>query len=1053
VKKIPPRPKDEAGIRVKKRLWKIAVIGGAIVAFFILVAIIGFLFFYYDKPLTKNLVQNYINSQTGVKVEIGRLDYRLFPARVRASSVRVSQKDQSGQIDVFIKELSARGQLKRLLKNAKPVFESIEIEGASLEINRTSPGKTDLDVIISGLAGALAYTKTLTLKNAFLKLTLPDMQLALREAELTLSESHRPAAYEFSLGCKSVALTRGAGDFQFETGLTSAGTLSLSGRVSASADVKLDSIHFATPRIKDVPSRLAFKLGAEFKAREWTVSVPDWKMDVPNLIDASGALKVNLGRNLTLSVRSRFELKDLEKALVYLRPFWSKKFGSFELTGKASAEASYEYSNRPDKKEDHLKSRARFERARLKYASPEASLKAVISGRLELSGPLTDPRIAGEILASDGTLISKKLTMHDIGFRLPIDAGRKLAKSDGFKATIGSLDAPSEKKSVSLKDIVLKGSASLDISAQALRLDILEARTSTLSPLLCSVKIALGPRDKKLLKLTCTKLKIPVLQAFFSTQLPKELEGWEIDSDCDFEVEVQDSLQKKSAWDFSAGLNLSQGKFQNPASTIAGEALQAVIALKGRYDPGQKNVFLRGDFSIPRGETLWKDFYLDWSKYPVKAGFSGTYGIPSGRLDDVSLDVSVTNLGEVHAQGVAGTQMPLSAALRTSARINLSSLFVLLIKGQTSNQSQIEMGGELRADLKVEKKGESFSASGTLGIKDGAIGNRASGLVIKKIEAAIPFCLAERKDDGRSGVPPFLERGYFRAGEFETPLFKINPLELMIQGEENAFRVDPFSFKFLGGVVEIGKTSLAFEPRRPSFKGDSSLRLTEIDLSQLPLQSEELRLQGRARAELSRIEIDPQSLVAQGEGSIDIFGGRVSIRNISVTQPFSPERTYVCDLDLKDIDLEKLTSSVPFGKVTGILDGEIRGLKISYGQPESFELRLESVKRKGVSQKFSLKAVNSISILSSGEKAGVPSSTWWLHFVSSFGYSRIGIRSTLKNDMFTLRGTIVEKGVQYLVRRSRFFGIDVINKQPEKGISFRDMIERLKKVGTQATSK
>jgi hypothetical protein len=55
--------------------------------------------------------------------------------------------------------------------------------------------------------------------------------------------------------------------------------------------------------------------------------------------------------------------------------------------------------------------------------------------------------------------------------------------------------------------------------------------------------------------------------------------------------------------------------------------------------------------------------------------------------------------------------------------------------------------------------------------------------------------------------------------------------------------------------------------------------------------------------------------------------------------------------------------------------------------------------------------------------------------------------------MFTLRGTIVEKGVQYLVRRSRFFGIDVINKQPEKGISFRDMIERLKKVGTQATSK
>ncbi len=1038
---------------MKKRLGKIAVIIGAIAGFLILVVTIVLLFFYYDKPLTRNLVQKYLTAKTGAKVEIGKLDYRLFPAGVRATSLRVSQEDQSGKIVVVIRELRARGQLKRLLKNAKPIFESLEIEGASIELDRPSSGKTDVDVIISGLAEALAYAKTLNLKNTSLNLSLPDAQLALREAELTLSESHRPAVYEFSLGCKSVAVTRDAGDFQFETGLTCAGTLSLSGRVSASAAVKLNSIRFATPWIKNVPGTLAFKLDAEYKAREWTVSMPDWKMDVPDLIAASGALKLNLGRNLAISLRSKFELKDLEKAVDYLRPSLPKKFASLALTGKASSEMSYEFSNRPDKKEDHLKSRARFERARLKYASPEASLESVISGRLELEGPLTGLRVAGEILASDGALTSKKLIIHDLGFRLPVDVGRKQAKSDGFKATIGSLEVPSETKSSSLQDIVLRGSANLDIATQALRLDIVEARTSTLSPLLASVKIALGPRDKKLLKLTCTKVKIPVLRAFFSARLPKELEGWEADSDCDFEVEVQDSPQIKSAWDLSVGLNLSQGKFQNAASTIAGEAVQAAIALKGRYDPSQKTVFFRGDFSMPRGESLWKDLYVDWNKYPVKARFSGNYGISSGRLGEVSLDVSVANLGEIHAQGVIGSQMPPSAALRTRARISLDSLFAFLSKGRASNQSQVEMGGELSADLEVEKKGESFSANGILGIKDGKIGNRASGLVIKGLEAALPFCLREKKGEGGEGVPPFRERGYFRAGEFETPLFKINPLELIIQGEENAFRVEPFSFGFLGGVVEIGKTYLALEPGRLSFKGDSSLRLKEIDISQLPLQSKELHLQGLARAELSRIEIDPQSLIAQGEGSIDIFGGRVSIRNVSVTRPFSPERTYGADLDLKDIDLEKLTGSVPFGKVTGILEGEIRNLKISYGQPEGFDLRLDSLKRKGVSQKFSLKAVNSMSILSSGEKAGVPSSTWWLRFVSSFGYSRIGIRSILKNDMFTLRGTIVEKGVQYLVRRSRFFGIDVINRQPEKGISFRDMIERLKKVGTQAASK
>jgi hypothetical protein len=45
-----------------------------------------------------------------------------------------------------------------------------------------------------------------------------------------------------------------------------------------------------------------------------------------------------------------------------------------------------------------------------------------------------------------------------------------------------------------------------------------------------------------------------------------------------------------------------------------------------------------------------------------------------------------------------------------------------------------------------------------------------------------------------------------------------------------------------------------------------------------------------------------------------------------------------------------------------------------------------------------------------------------------------------------LNGTIVENGVEYLVKKPALFGINVINRMPEKKISFKEMIARLKRV-------
>jgi hypothetical protein len=52
----------------------------------------------------------------------------------------------------------------------------------------------------------------------------------------------------------------------------------------------------------------------------------------------------------------------------------------------------------------------------------------------------------------------------------------------------------------------------------------------------------------------------------------------------------------------------------------------------------------------------------------------------------------------------------------------------------------------------------------------------------------------------------------------------------------------------------------------------------------------------------------------------------------------------------------------------------------------------------------------------------------------------------LRNDQFSVNGTIHDGGKEYLVRRGLLRGVDVVNQNPNNVISFRDMAERIKRL-------
>ncbi|MBE0607119.1 MAG: hypothetical protein IH610_12615 [Deltaproteobacteria bacterium] len=257
---------------------------------------------------------------------------------------------------------------------------------------------------------------------------------------------------------------------------------------------------------------------------------------------------------------------------------------------------------------------------------------------------------------------------------------------------------------------------------------------------------------------------------------------------------------------------------------------------------------------------------------------------------------------------------------------------------------------------------------------------------------------------------------------------------------------------YLGGSVEASLFGARLtlrrirveEPLSTGFRVRMAAELGDLDLS--GISGKDPMLEGRLGGILDPVVLDRERMTAAGELTGELFGGRMDVRRVTVERPFSAGREIGADVNVARIDLEPFSAALGVGRITGRLSGSIKGLRVAFGQPVAFDLTMESVPAKGVAQSVSLKAVNSISLIGTGSALSGMGVSLMATFFREFPYEKIGFECGLKNDVFTVRGLIHENGVEYLVKRRFFSGIDVINGNPDNRIGFSDMLERARRV-------
>lgn len=1034
---------------MKKVLKKALLVSGAIFLFLTLLILIASFIFFYKKSVIKGMLERYVSDKTGVAIEIGHLDYELFPLRIEAQAVKVRTKIEETDVDVYLKMLGARGELKRLWKKTDPLLDSVEVEGAQVDVRIKMAGKKiDVQKLLLNISQSSKFVRKIEVKNSTLRLGFPSQNIHLQDLDIFLQSTQKNGELAYSLACGKLSGEMDSRKIFLDTSLRSSGVISLAELTYVEGNFSLNSFKVSLKEKSLFLDEILFKFRGEYPKEGDFLLLPQAELDVPALITLSSSVKLDFKDKTSILLDPQVKTEDVGAVFILLRPYLPPQFESLKVRGGALFKGAVQIFEGLSGREMTVDGRLSMDALHLDFSNPLFSIRGLAKGKFGIIGSGSTMDVSGRLKLSKGFFSTKNIKCEGFSLEVPVnfrmtDSSLKISP---LQASLKMLTITPREKSIMLEEMSIQAQAEVKLKRRKIHLSDLSLDIPSLFSLSGWAKADLTPEGTKMLSLKSEKIHLQNLFKTFPWLHPEKLRKWVLEGGIGLEVEAWNSPRiPDKEWNITGKLNMDGLNFSNPSFTIAGESLSPRLRLQGSLDSGLKNITVKLSFELLQGETLWNEYYLNWSKMPLAAEIGGKLQTTLQKFSDLESETSISSLGKISAHGLLGLRPPSSIDLLLSiSELNLQSLLSLLPQSQASSSSSLKLGGKLNSQIRLKKEKNVLSVAGSIQLAEGMLEQEGKKLALNGMEANIPFHYMSTMESS-TDEERHQEKGYFLIKEMKLPYLTLSSLHFGLRSSRNKLLVDSFSLDVFGGKALFGDTLIQLGPKLAEITGRTSFILNDIDLSQLPFVSGKFPLQGKGRLDLPRIEVTPELVETDGQAKIDIFGGNITIDQTRIEKPFSKMRTISCDISFSDINLQKVTDMLPFGRVTGIINGEIHKLSLSCGQPESFTLRIESEPRKGIPQKFSLKAANDLAIISSGNQQLQPGKGW-TRFISNFRYKKIGIFCSLKNDLFTLRGTIKEKGVEYLVKGDWIFGINVINKKPENQIRFKDMLNRMKRI-------
>lgn len=491
---------------------------------------------------------------------------------------------------------------------------------------------------------------------------------------------------------------------------------------------------------------------------------------------------------------------------------------------------------------------------------------------------------------------------------------------------------------------------------------------------------------------------------------------------------------------------LRGGSFASADESRAGEGLEASGRFRSSLREGRGS--FEGEARIDSLEVLWDKFFGDFQKQRPLVRLSGLYEAATEELRLEPLTVSLGSIGTMELRGVV-RQIASRPEFRLgieSQELSLGPLYEFFIRDTFKAAhpifNSLALSGKSRVALALRGDAEAFDLEGALRLEQSAIAARSGSWRVGPLELELPLSL--RFPHARSEVPEAPRAGRLKVRELRFRTAESGGIETPVVLWNNALRFpEPVRIPLFGGTATLHSLSwrdLIGSPRDFSF----SLSLSGLDLLELTEVLGWHRFGGTLSAAIPDLRWQGDALRSDGVITVDLFGGRATIRGLSIERPLSPLRSIETSVTLENVDLEQASRTFAFGRISGILRGTVADLAVTNGQPARFRAEVHTVPTRGVDQWISVEALNKITVLSSGNEAGALYGGL-AGFFDFFRYSKLGFKAELRNDRLRLRGIESREGKEYLVVGTFLPPtVNVISHTQE--IGFSELMRRLERV-------
>ncbi|NWF53047.1 MAG: hypothetical protein HXY47_08220 [Nitrospirae bacterium] len=658
--------------------------------------------------------------------------------------------------------------------------------------------------------------------------------------------------------------------------------------------------------------------------------------------------------------------------------------------------------------------------------------------------------------AGDGSLelyiksgLYKSSSFKNLVLRFPVSVDKEKMVIDSISLNLDTISYRCDDTERVLRNLNLHSSFFYDFKTGTMSSYITEGKLSNLGGFKGSVQGTLRDNFPWSASLEASEVNFETVYSIFKPLFPPSYQKWFVEGRGLIEVHIKgDYTKKKPSWAGDMALYLKQGGFGSPDGTKAGQGIEGRVILKIRSPISEEKVNFELYSEVGEGEFLWRKFYKDFSGEKIKFNSLGSFFLKSPTILEFQGSFDLFGTGEYTYSGLIQKDETLFALKAQRISNNkILSIFKDYLSLNFPSFSNIQFDGNSQLDIRVIRKDGIISTEGVFEIKNTSLNIPNKSLSINQLNLVLPFDLLYPHSFGLIYNNSKNKTGYLKIGMFEEGRLRLEGLSIPIILSKNNLSIpEEVQISLFGGKVNIANFN-GKEILSSSREFDFGLRIQGIDMNSLSQWLNGVNISGLVDADFPEVRCHENFLDFQGKAIAKIFGGEVEITNLSIKDVFSQSRNISGDVVFRNIDLEKVTENIKIGKMTGIVEGSIRNMEIEYGQLSRFILDIDSVERRGVQQKISVDAVENISILGTGSediggilKSGIRS------FFKEYPYSKIGIRCTLENDKFSVRGKIYSGGREYLVRRSFLRGIDVVNQNPDNIISFKDMQERIKRI-------